>query len=320
MSRRFFTGLVVMMALSIIGITWVQIIWIKNAVDIRNENFNNAVFISLNNAASEIESLRKMNFFNNFIGGNNFTSQDSSANFEGYFSFGSSASQGRSSFSINIGNNLVPLNGANSGKSDVEKHIRIPDNNQSGNDSLTVIITSPDNKKHISLVKKEQKTSSGNASVYLHQKEYLDWVRKQSDEFRNLSNQMITEIYEWEKTMELDNNEIGNSLHQYLAYSGINTPFEFAVIKDGAVGEGTFNKASKNDFLKSPYKVRLFPDNIIKRDVILSVVFPRTYKLRSRFYDMDSWRIFAVFIIYIFNLCTQSLLYYPAEKDFGNEI
>ena len=68
MSRKFFTGLVIMMALSIFGITWVQIKWIRNAVNIRNENFNNAVFISLNNAAGEIESLRKMNFFNNFAG------------------------------------------------------------------------------------------------------------------------------------------------------------------------------------------------------------------------------------------------------------
>jgi two-component system, OmpR family, phosphate regulon sensor histidine kinase PhoR len=303
MSRRFFTGLVVMMAWSIIGITWVQIIWIKNAVAIRNENFNNAVFISLNNAASEIESLRKMNFFNNFMGGSNFPGQDSSANIEGFFSFGSSSSTIGSSFSINIGNNLLPFNGATSGKPDVEKHISVSDN-QHGTDSLTVIITSPDNERHISFAKKEQKTSSGSASLYLHQKEYLDWVRKQSDQFRNISNQMITEIYEWEKTMELDNNETGNSLHQYLAYSGINTPFEFAVINDGVVGENTFHKASKNDFLKSPYKVRLFPDNIIKKNVILSVIFPKrtNYVLGSMAWILGGSLLFSLFIFSTFAL------------------
>src|SRR5665647_969279 len=102
MSRKFFTGLVIMMALSIIGITWVQIIWIRNAVNMVNENFNNAVFMSLNNAAGEIESLRNMNFFNNFGGNSRFMGTDSSGNFEGYFSFGSSVSMGRSSFRINI--------------------------------------------------------------------------------------------------------------------------------------------------------------------------------------------------------------------------
>ena len=67
MNRMKFTGLIIMMLLSIIGIIWVQIVWIRNAVGIRNENFNNAVIVSLNNAANAIESSRKMNFFNNFI-------------------------------------------------------------------------------------------------------------------------------------------------------------------------------------------------------------------------------------------------------------
>ena len=67
MSRIKFNGLIIMMLLSVIGIIWVQIVWIKNAVGIRNDNFNNAVIVSLNNAADAIETSRKMNFFNNFI-------------------------------------------------------------------------------------------------------------------------------------------------------------------------------------------------------------------------------------------------------------
>jgi two-component system, OmpR family, phosphate regulon sensor histidine kinase PhoR len=304
MSRKFFTGLVIMMALSIIGITWVQIIWIRNAIGIRNDNFDNTVFISLNNAASEIESLRKMNFFNNFDEGDRFANQDSSGNFESYFSFGGTISSGEGSFSININNRMVPVYESRSGNFDIEKHIIVPDNNRSDSDSVTVIITSPENSGNVRILRKGQKTSSGDASVLLHQKEYLDWARKRSDEFRNLNAQMITEMYEWEKTMELDNNEIGNSLHQYLTYSGINTPFEFAVIKDEKVEEGTFKKANKNDFLKSPYKVRLFPDNIIKKDVILSVVFPErtNYVLGSMTWMLGGSLLFSLFIFSTFAL------------------
>ena len=303
MSRRFFTGLVIMMALSIIGITWVQIIWIRNAVDIRNENFNNAVFNSLNNAAGEIESLRKMNFFNNFGGGTHFTSQDSSGNIESFFSFGGSVSVGESSFSINVDNKKTPDYNANSGKIEIKKHIIVPENSQSGADSVTVIITSPESSGDVSSLKKGQKISTGTRNN-IYQKEYLDWLKKRSDEFRNLSNQMITEIYEWEKTMELDNNEIGNSLHQYLAYSGINTPFEFAIIKDREVIEGTFNKAGKNEFVKSPYKVRLFPDNIIKRDMVLSLVFPErtNYVLGSMTWILGGSLLFSLFIFSTFAL------------------
>jgi two-component system phosphate regulon sensor histidine kinase PhoR len=304
MSRKFFTGLVIMMALSIIGITWVQINWIRNAVNILNQNFNAAVSSSLNNAANEIETLRKMNFFNNFGGGNRFSDTDSSGNIEGYFSFGGSVSMGQNSFSINIGNKILPVTGADSGKIDIEKHIIVPDINQFGSDSVTVIITSPENSGQLNILKKRQNNSYGVTSDYINQKEYLDWVKKRSDEFRNLSNQMITEIYEWEKTMELDNIEIGNTLHQYLAFSEINTPFEFAVLKDGVVGEGTFKKAGKNDFIKSPYKVRLFPDNIIKKDVILSVVFPErtNYVLGSMTWILGGSLLFSLFIFSTFAL------------------
>ena len=304
MSRKFFTGLVIMMALSIIGITWVQIIWIRNAVNMVNENFNNAVFMSLNNAAGEIESLRNMNFFNNFGGNSRFMGTDSSGNFEGYFSFGSSVSVGRNSFSINIGNNMAPVSNDNTRKPDVEKHIIYPVKNQSGTDSVTFIITSPENSGNVRIVKQGQNIPPEKASDYVHQKEYLEWVKKRSDEFRNLGDKMMTEIYQWEKTMELDNNEIGNSIHQSLIYSGINTPFEFAVIKNGVVGEGTFKKAVKNEFLKSLYKVRLFPDNIMKRDIILSVVFPErtNYVMSSMPWILGGSLLFSLFIFSTFAL------------------
>jgi two-component system, OmpR family, phosphate regulon sensor histidine kinase PhoR len=307
MSRRFFAGLVIMMALSIIGITWVQINWIRNAVSMVNENFNNAVFVSLNNAANEIESLRKMNFFNNYGVSNHFISQDSSGNVQGYFSFGSSVSVGGNSFSINFGNNqyVRSRNSSHQEKPDLGKHLLSPGKNLDESDSLTLIITSPDSSGNIRIVNQGIDVSSENEpGINIHQKEYLDWAKRRSAEISNLSGQMIAELYQWEKTMELDNNEISSALRQYLNYSGVNTPFEFAVIKNGVVGEGTFRKASKNEFLKSPYKVSLFPDNIIKRDVLLSVVFPErtNYVMGSMTWILGGSLLFSLFIFSTFAL------------------
>ena len=301
MSRRFFIGLVIMMALSIIGITWVQINWIENAVRMVNESFNSAVFISLNNAASEIESMRKMNFFNNFGVSNNFSSSDSSSYGEGHFSFGSTVSMGENSLSINIGNNPP---GKNSGQTDVQKHIFFPDKKRYPKDSVTVVISSPDNTGNVGIVKQGQNVSSGNQPDYVLQKEFIDWAKRRSAEISNLSDQMIAELYQWDKTMELDNSEIGNSLNQYLRFAGINTSFEFAVIKNGVVGEGTFKKTSKNEFLKSPYKVSLFPDNILKRDVLLSVVFPErtNYVMGSMTWILGGSLLFSLFIFSTFAL------------------
>jgi len=88
MNRKKFTGLIIMMLLSIIGIIWVQIVWIKNAVDIQNDGFNNAARQSLINAANTIETSRKMNFFNNFMPVDPLSSTNSSSDVRGYLSIG----------------------------------------------------------------------------------------------------------------------------------------------------------------------------------------------------------------------------------------
>ena len=300
MSKKFFTGLVLMMALSIIGITWVQVKWIRNAVGIQNKSFDNAVLGSLNDAAHEIESLRKMNFFNNYSGSDGFLGTDTSVNLEGFFSFGSSVTMDGSTIRISIDKGMRSGSLTPSVKADTMKIPAIAGKSFSNSDSVAVFITSPVDGNYPGIVQ----GSYRNSSISIQQKEYIDWVKKRSDEFRNLSNQMITEIYEWEKTMELDYAEIDNLLKQYMAYSGINTPFEFSVIKDGVADEGTSKKATRNEFLKSPYKVRLFPDNIIKRDVILSVVFPErtNYVLGSMMWMLGGSLLFSLFIISTFAL------------------
>ncbi|MCU0407720.1 MAG: hypothetical protein MUD02_02115, partial [Bacteroidales bacterium] len=60
MNRKKFTILISMMLLSVIGILWVQISWISDAVRISNDAFNRAVFGSMQRAAGAIESSRKM--------------------------------------------------------------------------------------------------------------------------------------------------------------------------------------------------------------------------------------------------------------------
>ena len=49
---------------------------------------------------------------------------------------------------------------------------------------------------------RDQNTDPGPVSV--NRKEFIDWVRKRASEFQNMSDQMISEVYQWEKTMELE--------------------------------------------------------------------------------------------------------------------
>lgn len=301
MNRKKFTGLIIMMLLSIIGITWVQVIWIRNAIGIQNDSFNNAVHLSLINAANEIENSRRMNFFNNFMPYDPLNFNDSVSDAEGILSLGNYSSGPGDKLSINITNQYSGR--ADNGKiTTINKSYIITDDSILS-DSVTYVAT-PDKSGKMNIVKKGDKINSGLRPVYVKRNDFLNWVKKRSSEFQNLSNQMISEIYEWEKTLELDPKETDYILKNTLAYTQIQTPYEFAIIKNGVVQDGAFIKAQKNDFLKSRYQVRLFPNNLINQDVRLSVIFPErtNYVLGSMVWILSGSLLFSLFILATFAL------------------
>jgi two-component system, OmpR family, phosphate regulon sensor histidine kinase PhoR len=295
MNRKIFISLVIMMALSIIGITWVQINWFSNVIKANNESFDNRVFISLNNAANEIESLRKMNTFNNFLFRDPLQTADTAGGVSGYFSFGSYISQGGGTVSVKISNQVgtVDSNG-------VRRSVVISKD--------TTFVDSLHSSGSFN-VRLDGENANVNAvedgkSIYMKEKEFSDWVRKRSSEFRNMSDQMLYEIYQSEKTMELENSEILNALNRFLPFYGVHTPFEFAVVKDGEITSASTDKISKSEFKKSLYKVRLFPENLIQRNLLLSVVFPKknNYVLGSMVWLLGGSLLFSLFIFSTFAL------------------
>ncbi len=186
----------------------------------------------------------------------------------------------------------------------VNKSYTITKDNKLLSDSVTYVVSAPDKSGNMNILKNGDKVNTNSRAVYIKQKEFLNWVKKRSNEFQNMSDQMINEIYQWEKTLELDNNEIESTLQQSLAYTGIETPYEFAIIKNGVVQDGIFKKSQKNDFLKSKYMVRLFPDNLIQQDLILSVIFPErtNYVLGSMVWILGGSLLFSLFILATFAL------------------
>lgn len=295
MNRKKFIGLIFMMLFSIVGIIWVQIIWIKNAAGVLNENFNARVIASIHDAASAIESSRKMSFFNDFILQGDDTFSSNKPDVSGYFSMGTFSSNDGGNISIRITNQSVTQTPGN--KPVIVTHDTIITSDSSG-----FIMTSPDDPGKMVIVKDGDHIANNPGGVYIRQNDFVDWVKKRQDEFRNMSDQMISEVYQWEKTMELDNKEIDNMLRRSLLFAGIQTPFEYAVIKDGVVTEGTFKKSAKNDFIKSNYMVRLFPDNLISQDLILSVVFPErtNYVLGSMTWILGGSLLFSLIILATF--------------------
>lgn len=304
MSRNKFIGLIFMMLISITGIIWVQIVWIGNAVGIRNENFNRAVLNCLDDAANMIESSRKMDFFNDFVLNDPIMFGNNPADIAGYLSIGSYSSQNGSNFSLRITNQSITGNFDSIQGTEINRSVIVSGDTTVYSDTVSFFIKSPDQPGEVRIISQGSTGNSDANAEYIKRNEFLNRVKKRAREFQNMSNQMISEIYQWEKTLELNNNEIGYALQRSLMFSGIETPFEFAVIKDGRVVEGTFKKSARGDFLKSNYMVRLFPDNIIRQDLLLSVVFPErtNYVLGSMALILGGSLLFSFIILATFGL------------------
>jgi len=283
MSKNKFIGLIIMMLISITGIIWVQMIWISNALRIRQDIFNRAVFASLNDAAETIETNRKMDFFFN----SPVTFNPGRADVSSYMSVGSYSSQDGRNFSYSVTRQEM------TGTVDSTGTVRFNE----------PVITRTDTTFYQDPIDTEPRRSL-QASPPVSSSDFIDRVRRRASEFQTMSEQMIAEVSQWEKTMELDNNEVQSILGRSLHFSNIETPFEFAVIRDGIIQEGNFKKGSKNEFLKSSYMVRLFPDNIMGQNLILSVIFPekRNYVLGSMAWILSGSLLFSLIILATFAL------------------
>jgi two-component system, OmpR family, phosphate regulon sensor histidine kinase PhoR len=302
MSKNKFIGLILMMLISLTGIIWVQIVWIRSALDILNENFGRAVIASLNDAANTIESNRRMSFYNDFMFNDPLLPATPGGDITSYMSVGSYSSTDGTNFRYSITSQSVTGTIDSSGKMKLNKSVVTHKDTTFVADSGTNLITSPLKPGELSVVRENEGANANSGSLSPGRQEFAEWVNKRANEFRFMSNEMISQIYQEEKIMELNKAEIAFALQNSFLFLKIETPFEFAIINNGKVEEGTFTKSDKNDFLKSNYMVRLFPDNIIRREMILSVIFPErtNYVLGSMTWLLGGSLLFSLIILATF--------------------
>ena len=302
MNGKKFAGLIGMMLLSIVGITWVQSFWIRRAITIQNESFNNAVGMSLANAANTIESMRKMNFLNNIMTSdplfvNNIQKPVVNDPAE-------SSTLHDDNVSLRITNRSYSGDIEGGTLTTTDKSYTANGDSTVVSDSVSFLISPDASTGKINLIKKGERQGATKNPGAVRQNEFVNWLQRRSSEFKNLSDQMIMDIYSWERTFDLDKKDIDYALNQSFSFRNIKTPFEYAVIRDGVVKEGTFTNTPKKDFLKSNYKVRLFPDNIVHQDIMLSIVFPEktNYVLGEMIWILMGSFLFSLFILFTFAL------------------
>ena len=307
-----------MMLISIAGIIFVQIKWIKKSVGINNEIFNNTVYFALADVAQTLESNRQTAFLNSYNASVEQKNQLNNNSVSGYLSINHFSSEAGSGFEININSFLQPPYTSPGINTNQLNFNAIPP----GFTSDTAIV--PDAFPEFSGTRTNTVTQEFNSGILdksLSSEEFTAQVQNRINDLQVQGSKMIDELLNWEKNIVIDKNEVRYWLKQRLSYSGINTPFEFAIVKDGKISDGYFKQAKEAEFKKSLYKTPLFSDGIYKQDVVLSVVFPQKsdYVLGSMVWILGGSLLFSLIILATFGVSLYFIIHQKKVSEMKSD-
>src|SRR5664279_514443 len=66
MNKRIITGLIAVMGISIVGIIIIQLVWMNNAIRVRNELFDRSVNEALTSTTNRLETMQDFRMINHF--------------------------------------------------------------------------------------------------------------------------------------------------------------------------------------------------------------------------------------------------------------
>ncbi|MDX2415802.1 MAG: HAMP domain-containing sensor histidine kinase [Bacteroidales bacterium] len=297
MKRWKLFGLISLMLISLLGIIWVQLIWIQDAIAVQRDLFNRSVYQSLHTTARKIESNRNIEFYKRMMVADSTLKSKASNIITNPFS-------PLVNDQDNFNNLQIPqLYGVHESFS-----VRVTDDGNNvvfSGDMQTTVTT--DSGTYISSPNTTENYlihSPVDREIVVQEDKFQEWIIKKSNELRNLGDQMISELANWEMDTEVDNGIVYSTLLSELANSGISTPFEYALIENNRVLSGHISEFSESDLINSGYTVELFPNRLIRNNTRLSLQFPDQSKfvLGKMVYMLAASSLFSLIILFTFAL------------------
>ncbi len=281
MNKKIIGLLVAIMGISIVGIIIVQLVWMNNAIRVKNELFDRGVNEALITATNRLETMHDFRLINRFSFGD-------SMHFRGIdpMSPGPPNQPGRITKRI-----IAPKRSGNQHEQRIEmivesgknsngiKYQISSKNNVSQKGKASEIIVLNTDSIEFQLDSIYQKGIHKFDSLAGHLTEWTDTVNGlrrrfeiKTNKLQRVANKFVQEISNWEEN-DVPIEQLSEVLGNELRNRNIPIPFELGIIKDSTIS----NKSAKADSLllaASVYKVNLFPNNIIQKNIRLAVYFP----------------------------------------------
>ncbi|MBL4559573.1 MAG: HAMP domain-containing histidine kinase [Labilibaculum sp.] len=289
MSRKIITSLIILMSISLIGIIGVQILWIKNAVQIQEQTFDSNINKVLHKIVTNLEKEESIFLITK---GLHFIDSSKLGNIE-------------------IHKIKEFIDGKNPGK---KHHIQIKTTQKlSGNQhhvisSNTQFIVSG-TKQKTQIIKfrhpKSKLDSLINIDIQLTTNDTIIRSRKKEKQIENIFEKVIYEFNSKDITIKerISEEDLPNEIKKSLNSFNINTNFNYAIV-DGKTNKVVISSDSSlnSQLIESSHQVNLFPNDIFLSNHQLVLLFTDQFNLihKSIFPLLILSVIFTLFIVFTF--------------------
>lgn len=235
MTKKWIKILVTIMGISIIGIIAVQLLWVTNAIRLKNELFKRTVSEALISTVTQLENQRDIMMFRNMM------------------------NHSDSLISLSTNPLTQMLNKAISGHQAVSQKVVV---NQIGTKKPVVTRISQQGKELVVKIDTIESLRQLN-QVY----------NNRISNFQQKSEQLLSELFDIEQGRTIQPQTVQQILQHELSGRGITTPFSFAIVDSDQINY--ISDEDQLSALKdSPFWVRLYPRDLLPKTTRLAIQFP----------------------------------------------
>jgi len=317
MNKKIITGLIALMGISILGIIIIQLVWMNNAIRVRNELFDRSVNEALNGTTNHLETMQDFRMINHFALGD-------SANFPGDMPPPPppapeapeipESNTTKAQFRNKPTSQQIEMTvNAEKNKSGFQYHISTKSKRSGyGHNKKVVIINKDSLAKNLDLLYKQGISRMDSLALqYDNSDTSASGLKRRfavkTHQLKRVANKVVQEISTWEEDISID--WVNEVLTKELKNRNIPIPFEIGIIKDSHVSSKT-EKADSVLLTQSNYRVNMFPNDIFQKNIQLSVYFPDK---ESFIYKTLNWLllislIFSVIVLVTFGVSIYFIL------------
>ncbi|MDC1106588.1 HAMP domain-containing sensor histidine kinase [Prolixibacteraceae bacterium] len=294
MKKAYINILVGLMTVSLAGILGIQIYWIKNAIDVKNEIFERSVNDAIYQTARRLENYKKMEFANHIL-------FSDSLNINKLLLQGGQLVQG-----------MVPQNMLPQGQVTVEIQAYPYLNNTNHNDLHIDIPLDPEVQRQMQRNSRNNRreevgpTQPVSRNMDVELQAFNGSIMQQMGEFEDFMLKVANEVRTWEEGHKMDPKLVDKILNEELKNKGIKTDYTYCL---SSQNKRLFCSSSNFDSSNATY-ASLFPSAILRMGYKLGVSFPHrnNYIVGSIVGMLILSTLFSIFILLTFVLSLYLIL------------